>query len=92
MIEVILIVLISLFFLILSPFVDFLLGFIIGIVIKLIFSDIFIKGLSLLNISISVNQIPMFCGILSLIGSFFKSHSVKESNKYDDNMEDKTSF
>ena len=59
--------------LIFFPFLYFIGGWITGFLIKLIFANTFINGLSLIGLSLKPDDIPLFCGILGVIGSFFKS-------------------
>ena len=56
-----------------SPFINFIFGWIVGWFIKIIFGTIFISGLKLIGIKISIDTIPLLCGTLNLIGSFFRS-------------------
>lgn len=58
---------------IISPFLNFCVGWIVGFLIKLIFGATFIEGLSMININITSESIPLLCGTLAVIGSFFKS-------------------
>ena len=55
-----------------SPFIAFAEGWIVGWLIKIIFGTVFISGLKLIGINITVNAIPLLCGTLNLIGSFFR--------------------
>lgn len=65
----------------LSPFFNFVLGWVIGWLIKIIFGTTFVKGLSLIHINIIESQIPLFCGIISVISSFFRPSPVKKDDK-----------
>jgi hypothetical protein len=62
------------------PFIDFALGYIIGLIIKITFGGAFIAGLKLLGINISADSIPLLCGTLYLIGSFFRSTNSNNKN------------
>lgn len=62
------------------PLISFGMGFIIGLLIKWIFGEVFVSGLSLLGINILVSDIPLICGVLNVIGSFFRS-STRTVNK-----------
>ena len=64
----------------LSPFFCFCLGWMIGLLIRFIFGEVFIQGLSLFNLNITYDQIPLFCGVLGVIGSFFRSAGVDNNN------------
>lgn len=64
---------------IICPFLYFISGWITGWLIQLIFAPTFIRGLSLIGINISADSIPLFCGTLGVIGSFFKTY-VKSKN------------
>lgn len=55
-----------------SPFIAFAEGWLVGWLIKIIFGTIFVSGLNLIGINITVNAIPLLCGTLNLIGSFFR--------------------
>ncbi len=55
-----------------SPFIAFAEGWLIGWLIKIIFGTIFISGLKLIGISITIDNIPLICGTLNLIGYFFR--------------------
>ena len=56
-----------------SPFLYFAAGWVTGHFIKWIFGATFISGLTLLGINIAPDSIPLFCGVLGVIGSFFRS-------------------
>lgn len=58
---------------ILSPFLCFLEGWIIGLLIKATIGSIFITGLKLIGLNITLDTIPLLCGTLAIIGSFFKT-------------------
>jgi hypothetical protein len=68
-------------FILICPFIDFALGYIIGLIIKITFGGTFIAGLKLLGINISADSIPLLCGTLSLVGSFFKSTNPNNKNQ-----------
>ena len=72
------IVLILIFAALITPFLFFGVGWLTGLVIKLTFGNLFIRGVSLLNINISLSQIPLFCGILGIIGSFFRNSNINK--------------
>ena len=72
-IAIILIILGTIVLIFASPFINFVLGWIVGWLIKIIFGTIFISGLKLIGIDISIDMIPLLCGTLNLIGSFFRS-------------------
>lgn len=58
---------------IIVPFLVFWLGYLGGIFIKWTLGSILVKGLALLNLSVSIENIPLFFGTLGLIGSYFKT-------------------
>jgi hypothetical protein len=55
------------------PFLNFVLGWIIGWLIKITFAPTFLSGLSLIGINMESESIPLFCGTLGVLGSFFKN-------------------
>ena len=61
----------------LSPLLWFCLCWVTGWLIKILFGATFIKGLTFLHIHITLDQIPLFCGVLGIIGSFFKSSKIE---------------
>lgn len=56
-----------------SPFIGFCSGWVIGWIIKITFGNTMIKGLGLLGLNITKDSLPLVCGTLGVIGSFFKS-------------------
>lgn len=56
-----------------SPLINFVLAFFVGWLIKITFGAIFCQGLALLGINIPPAMIPLFCGTLGVISSFFKT-------------------
>ena len=75
--ELLIIILGVLFLIFISPFLSFICGWVTGWLIKVIFGATFVTGLKLLHINIDVNSIPLLCGILSVIGSFFRTTTTK---------------
>jgi len=73
-------ILVELFIVILGPFLYFATGWFIGWLIKIMFGNMFVSGLALLGISITTSQIPLLCGILGVIGSFFKTIVTQRHN------------
>lgn len=61
---------------IIAPFINFAEGWIVGHLIKWIFGATFVSGLAMLGINISPESIPVFCGVLAVIGSFFKNTTI----------------
>lgn len=59
-----------------SPFIGFCSGWVTGWIIKVTFGDTMIKGLGLLGLNIAKESLPLVCGTLGVIGSFFKSTTV----------------
>lgn len=64
---------------IISPFLNFCIGWIVGLLIKLVFGTTFVAGLAMLNINITLDSTPLLCGTLAIIGSFFRN-SYNKSN------------
>lgn len=56
-----------------EPFINFLLGYFTGWLIENTFGLTLCNGLQMLGISITPNSLPLFCGTLGVIGSFFKT-------------------
>ena len=64
-----------------GPILSFFGGYITGVVLEWAVGDMFVNGLNLLfnTTRFSTNMIPIVCGALAVIGSFFKgSFSYKE--------------
>lgn len=64
-----LIVLITIF----SPFINFVLCCFTGWLIKITFGATLCNGLALIGINLSPSSLPLLCGTLGVVGSFFKS-------------------
>jgi hypothetical protein len=60
-------------FCIFEPFLIFWLGYFCGWLAKIFIGSHLVEGLNLLHISIEINQIPLFTGVIAWIGSFFKN-------------------
>lgn len=73
--------LLILFVVILNPFFDFIYGYFIGWLIKITISEYVIAGLSLININIPLDKIPLFFATLLLISSFFKTTNINKNKK-----------
>lgn len=56
-----------------SPLIYFGFGYVTGLVIKLTIGRWVIEGLSIVGVYITMQQIPILCGVLSLISMFFSS-------------------
>lgn len=63
-----------------EPFLFFWLGYFSGWIAKIIIGKYLISGFDIFNIHISLNQIPLLAGILSWIGSFFKTYHYNNNN------------
>ena len=76
------IIILGVLLILVSPFISFCLGWFVGLLIKIIFGTTFIKGLGLIGIMITKDQIPLLCGVIGTIASFFKNPAIsnKESN------------
>lgn len=62
------------------PFIGFCCGWITGWIIKVTFGDTMIQGLGLLGFNIAKESLPLMCGTLGVIGSFFKNTTVNRKN------------
>lgn len=71
---------VAILLIIFAPFLLFCIGCFIGLLIKIIFGSLFVSGLALIHINITPNQIPLFCGVLGVIGSFFKNYIKQGEN------------
>ena len=71
----------SLFLILITPFLSFIGGWVVGWLIKVVFGTTFITGLSLLHINIDINMIPLLCGILNVIGMFFRQAPLVNASK-----------
>ena len=60
------------------PFLYFAGGWIVGHLIKWTFGTTFVSGLAMLGIHIFPESIPIFCGVLAVIGSFFKNATINK--------------
>ena len=58
-----------------TPILCFLCGWITGIVLNWLIGDTVVSGLNLIfgTTRFTVDELPMICGTLAVIGSFFKS-------------------
>lgn len=56
-----------------APFLDFIMSYFTGWLIEITFGPTLCKGLAILGLAIVPEQLPLICGILGVIGSFFKS-------------------
>lgn len=63
-----------------GPFLNFVWGYFIGWLIQNTFGLTLCNGLSMIGISITPNSLPLLCGTLGVIGSFFKSHNYNRKN------------
>ena len=63
-----------------SPFIEFCCGWITGWIIKVTFGDTMIQGLGLLGFNIAKESLPLMCGTLGVISSFFKNTTVNRKN------------
>ena len=60
-----------------EPFLLFWLGYFSGWIAKLIIGKYIVAGFALLGITLPLDSIPLFAGVLAWIGSFFKNSSFK---------------
>ena len=56
-----------------APLIYFGFGYVTGLVIKFTIGRWVIEGLSIVGVYITMQQIPILCGVLSLISMFFSS-------------------
>lgn len=56
-----------------APFIGFIMSYFTGWLIKITFGPTLCKGLAILGLAIVPEQLPLMCGTLGVIGSFFKS-------------------
>ena len=74
----IILLLLAIFF---DPMLGFFFGWLTGWVIRLTIGHLFIAGLAVFGLDITLAQIPLICGVLGVIASFFKSTSIPTGNK-----------
>lgn len=67
----------------LNPMLSFFFGWLAGWVIRLTIGHLFIAGLAVLGLDITLAQIPLMCGALGVIASFFKSTPIGNKDKKD---------
>jgi hypothetical protein len=67
------------------PLLSFWGGFIFGYFIKWTIGNLLIQGLSLLHITILPSQIPLLCGTLCIIGSYFRGN-IKELDENENSL------
>lgn len=77
------IIIVTIAMIIFSPFIDFILCYFTGWLIKITFGNAICSGLLLLGINVSLNQLPLLFGTLGVIGSFFKSTSITRKSDED---------
>lgn len=65
---------------IISPFLVFWISYIIGYFVKWTIGNILIQGLMLFNINIPIEKIPLACGVLGFISSYFNTTIQNKSN------------
>ena len=63
----------------LAPILSFGIGFLAGLIIKITIGTSIVSGLNLIGLNISLNDLPLFFGTLSIIGDFFKSYFSRDS-------------
>lgn len=64
-----------------APFLNFILGYFIGWLISKTFGATLLAGLKLLGLNITITQLPLLCGTLNVIGSFFRNSKEIEKDK-----------
>jgi len=84
MIELFGLLIIAIVLFVVGPFINFIIGWITGWLISNTFAATFLTGLDFLGITLTINEIPILCGVLNVIGNFFKSsRSSKLDNEID---------
>ena len=66
-----------------DPIFGFFFGWLIGWVIRLTIGHLFIAGLAVFGLDTTLAQIPLMCGALGVIASFFKSTPIGNKDKKD---------
>lgn len=64
-----------------APFINFVLCYFTGWLIKITFGVTLCNGLALIGINLSPSSLPLLCGTLGVIGSFFKSTTTVRKDK-----------
>ena len=64
-----------------APFINFILCYFTGWLIKITFGATLCNGLALIGINLSPSSLPLLCGTLGVIGSFFKSTTTVRKDK-----------
>lgn len=64
-----------LFLIVFAPFLNFLIGYFTGWLISKTFGVTFIAGVNLIGINLTIKQIPLLCGVLNIIGGFFRRNN-----------------
>lgn len=64
-----------------APFINFILCYFTGWLIKITFGATLCNGLALIGINLSPSSLPLLCGTLGVIGSFFKSKTTVRKDK-----------
>lgn len=68
------VVLTTILLLIFSPFINFILCYFTGWLIKITFGATLCNGLALIGVNILPESLPLLCGTFGVIGSFFKTN------------------
>ena len=68
---------------ILMPLLNWVCGYITGLILKWIIGNTVVNGLNYLfnTTRFTTNMLPVACGTLGVVGSFFKSATVSSSSK-----------
>ena len=74
-------IIISIILIIISPALYYFFGWVTGHILSLLIGDIVVNGLNYLfnTTRFTVDALPMICGTLGVIGSFFKSSTSSSS-------------
>lgn len=67
----------------LIPILSFCCGLVAGTIIKITFGDVFVNGLTFIGVNITKDQLPLLCGTLGVVGSFFHGSSKFKFDKKD---------
>lgn len=77
--QVFILILITLGFFLISPFLNFLGGFVAGWFIKITIGSLVASGLSMIGLNIPPDNFPILFGTIAIIGNFFKTYNFDKS-------------
>ena len=79
--QVFIIILITFGLLLVSPFLNFLGGFIAGWFIKITIGSLVASGLAMIGLNIPPDNFPILFGTIAIIGGFFKTYNFDSKSK-----------